>query len=161
MSQENLCCILAKNGTSACGGSSTQIIGYENFNIGTFTSTFDGTTETVVVVFVADFCINDLCCFCWFENIFCRIKPSELWFQHLLRFFGQWNDSDSFKPCGFVVAKGRFVTARNIDDKYEVTNRQFKAFVDSDGYRQSEYWQEKFVKDGKALPWPQAVEQFI
>ncbi|MEA3226499.1 MAG: SUMF1/EgtB/PvdO family nonheme iron enzyme, partial [Planctomycetota bacterium] len=45
-------------------------------------------------------------------------------------------------------------------DKYEVTNRQFKAFVDSGGYREPKYWQEKFVKDGKTLPWSQAVRQF-
>ncbi|MHC4432830.1 MAG: protein kinase domain-containing protein, partial [Planctomycetota bacterium] len=45
-------------------------------------------------------------------------------------------------------------------DKYEVTNRQFKAFVDSGGYRKSEYWQEKFVRDGETLPWAQGVEQF-
>ncbi|MHC4581937.1 MAG: SUMF1/EgtB/PvdO family nonheme iron enzyme [Planctomycetota bacterium] len=34
------------------------------------------------------------------------------------------------------------------------------AFVDSGGYRKSEYWQEKFVRDGETLPWAQGVEQF-
>ncbi|UCF14893.1 MAG: protein kinase [Phycisphaerales bacterium] len=45
-------------------------------------------------------------------------------------------------------------------DKYEVTNRQFQAFVDSGGYGKSEYWQEEFVKDGETLPWSQAVQKF-
>ncbi|TKJ32602.1 MAG: hypothetical protein CEE38_22825 [Planctomycetes bacterium B3_Pla] len=45
-------------------------------------------------------------------------------------------------------------------DKYEVTNRQFKTFIDSSGYRKSEYWQEEFVKDGETLAWPKAMEHF-
>ncbi|MHC4117727.1 MAG: protein kinase domain-containing protein [Planctomycetota bacterium] len=45
-------------------------------------------------------------------------------------------------------------------DKYEVTNRQFKAFVDSGGYQEPRYWREKFVKDGKTLAFSEAVEQF-
>jgi len=36
-------------------------------------------------------------------------------------------------------------------DKYEVTNRQFKKFVDSGGYRNAAYWKEPFVKNGRAL----------
>ncbi len=45
-------------------------------------------------------------------------------------------------------------------DKYEVTNRQFEAFVDCGGYKKAEYWQEEFVKDGKTLHWSEAVKQF-
>jgi formylglycine-generating enzyme required for sulfatase activity/dienelactone hydrolase len=45
-------------------------------------------------------------------------------------------------------------------DKYEITNRQFKAFVDCGGYKKAEYWHEEFVKDGKTLPWSEAVQQF-
>lgn len=36
-------------------------------------------------------------------------------------------------------------------DQYEVTNRQFKVFVDQGGYQKPEYWKQKFVKDGKEL----------
>ena len=35
-------------------------------------------------------------------------------------------------------------------DQYEVTNRQFKAFVDQGGYQKHEYWKIDFVRDGKA-----------
>ena len=34
-------------------------------------------------------------------------------------------------------------------DQYEVTNRQFKAFVDQGGYQKREYWKVDFQRDGK------------
>jgi formylglycine-generating enzyme required for sulfatase activity/dienelactone hydrolase len=45
-------------------------------------------------------------------------------------------------------------------DRYEVTNRQFKAFVDAGGYEKEEYWKEPFVKDGRLLSWQEAVVEF-
>ena len=45
-------------------------------------------------------------------------------------------------------------------DQYEVTNRQFKAFVDQGGYQKREYWKEEFRKDGKTVTWEQAMAQF-
>jgi eukaryotic-like serine/threonine-protein kinase len=42
-------------------------------------------------------------------------------------------------------------------DKYEVTNRQFKEFVDAGGYQKREYWKQPFVRDGKDLTWEQAM----
>jgi dienelactone hydrolase len=42
-------------------------------------------------------------------------------------------------------------------DRFEVTNREFRRFVDSGGYRRRELWQEPFVKDGRALRWDQAM----
>jgi serine/threonine protein kinase len=38
-------------------------------------------------------------------------------------------------------------------DKYEVTNKQFKEFVDNGGYQKKEYWKQEFIKDGKILSW--------
>jgi formylglycine-generating enzyme required for sulfatase activity/dienelactone hydrolase len=46
-------------------------------------------------------------------------------------------------------------------DKYEVTNKQFKEFVDSGGYRKPEYWKEPFLKDGKPLAWAEAMKEFV
>ncbi len=43
-------------------------------------------------------------------------------------------------------------------DRFEVTNRQYQAFVDRGGYRNREYWKEKFVRGGKELSWPQAID---
>ena len=45
-------------------------------------------------------------------------------------------------------------------DKYEVTNRQFKEFVDAGGYQKREYWKQPFVKDGKDLTWEMAMAGF-
>jgi predicted Ser/Thr protein kinase len=45
-------------------------------------------------------------------------------------------------------------------DKYEVTNRQFKEFVDAGGYQKREYWKEPFIKDGKQLNWDEAMILF-
>jgi dienelactone hydrolase len=46
-------------------------------------------------------------------------------------------------------------------DKYEVTNRQFRAFVDSGGYKQQRFWRQPFVKDGKTLSWSEAMPMFL
>ena len=45
-------------------------------------------------------------------------------------------------------------------DRYEVTNKQFKEFVDKGGYRKAEYWKHEFRKDGRALSWQEAMELF-
>ena len=44
--------------------------------------------------------------------------------------------------------------------KYEVTNRQFKAFVDSGGYQNPSYWKHEFMKDGKTISFTQALMEF-
>ena len=38
-------------------------------------------------------------------------------------------------------------------DRYEVTNREFKRFVDDGGYRRKELWEYPFQVDGKTLDW--------
>ena len=56
--------------------------------------------------------------------------------------------------------------ARNVDlepywiDKYEVTNQQYKVFVDAGGYEAEQYWKQPFVNDGAALSWRQAMHRF-
>ena len=45
-------------------------------------------------------------------------------------------------------------------DKFEVTNRQFKTFVDGGGYQKREYWQEGFVRDGRSISWDEAMAVF-
>jgi eukaryotic-like serine/threonine-protein kinase len=45
-------------------------------------------------------------------------------------------------------------------DRFEVTNREFKEFVDQGGYRKREYWKEPFQKAGKTLTWEQAMSEF-
>jgi formylglycine-generating enzyme required for sulfatase activity/dienelactone hydrolase len=45
-------------------------------------------------------------------------------------------------------------------DRYEVTNRQFKRFVDDGGYRNRSFWQHPFLKDGRTLTFEQAIAMF-
>jgi serine/threonine protein kinase/formylglycine-generating enzyme required for sulfatase activity/predicted esterase len=45
-------------------------------------------------------------------------------------------------------------------DQYEVTNRQFKQFVDQGGYQNRAHWEHPFTRDGKHLSWEQAMELF-
>lgn len=42
-------------------------------------------------------------------------------------------------------------------DRYEVTNREFKRFVDSGGYRRAEFWSQPFVRDGRTLRWEDGI----
>jgi dienelactone hydrolase len=46
-------------------------------------------------------------------------------------------------------------------DINEVTNRQFKEFVDAGGYQNPDYWQHAFEKDGETLSWNAAVALFV
>ena len=45
-------------------------------------------------------------------------------------------------------------------DAHEVTNKQFKAFVDSGGYTRRAYWKQKFVRNGTEVPWEQTIAEF-
>lgn len=45
-------------------------------------------------------------------------------------------------------------------DQYEVTNKQFKAFVDQGGYQKRDYWRISFVRDGKQLSFDEAMKLF-
>ncbi len=46
-------------------------------------------------------------------------------------------------------------------DKYEVSNRQFKEFINNGGYSKKEYWKHRFDKDGKELTWEEAIREFV
>ena len=45
-------------------------------------------------------------------------------------------------------------------DRVEVTNRQFKAFVDGGGYQRREYWREPFLDNHRTMTWTEAVGRF-
>jgi serine/threonine protein kinase/predicted esterase len=45
-------------------------------------------------------------------------------------------------------------------DRYEVTNEQFKRFVDAGGYRQPKHWKEPFFAAGKPISWETALSRF-
>jgi predicted Ser/Thr protein kinase len=45
-------------------------------------------------------------------------------------------------------------------DRYEVTNGEYREFVDAGGYQKAEYWPHPFVKGAKALSWREAMAEF-
>ena len=45
-------------------------------------------------------------------------------------------------------------------DRFEVTNIQFKEFVDEGGYREQRFWKHEFQKDGRMLSWAEAISFF-
>jgi eukaryotic-like serine/threonine-protein kinase len=72
-------------------------------------------------------------------------------------------------PPGMVRVSAGIASVSTLDDarvgafvidRYEVTNRQFRAFVDRGGYRMREYWKEAFTRDGRTLPWDEAMRAF-
>lgn len=45
-------------------------------------------------------------------------------------------------------------------DMHEITNEEYKKFVDAGGYKKQEFWKQPFVKDGRTVPWEEAVARF-
>jgi cephalosporin-C deacetylase-like acetyl esterase len=45
-------------------------------------------------------------------------------------------------------------------DKFEVTNRQFKAFLDAGGYQNPTYWDQEFRNGSRVLTWKEAMGLF-
>ncbi|MFN2633395.1 MAG: protein kinase [Thermoanaerobaculia bacterium] len=71
-------------------------------------------------------------------------------------------------PAGMVRVPGGQYSLRSLSevsfddfwlDRYEVTNRQFKAFVDAGGYGKREYWKQPFLRDGREIPLEKAMEK--
>jgi dienelactone hydrolase len=68
-------------------------------------------------------------------------------------------------PQGMVRVMGAEGAFGKLDDffidKYEVTNRQFKEFVNAGGYGNNKLWKERLVRDGKELTWEAAIKAFV
>jgi serine/threonine protein kinase len=68
-------------------------------------------------------------------------------------------------PYEMVRVPGAETSLGKLDDfyidKYEVTNKQYKKFIDSGGYRNRECWKHKFIKDGRVLTWEEAMAEFL
>jgi len=73
-------------------------------------------------------------------------------------------------PAGMVLVPGGDLDLENSSgpvtlpdfwlDRCEVTNREYRAFVDSGGYRRREFWKVPFVKNGRTLEWDAAMREF-
>jgi aminoglycoside phosphotransferase (APT) family kinase protein/dienelactone hydrolase len=78
-------------------------------------------------------------------------------------------DTSGGTPPGMVRVSGgrdplRFGAIPAVDDfwidRFEVTNRAFKAFVDAGGYRDRSHWREPLIDDGRELSWDAAMARF-
>jgi eukaryotic-like serine/threonine-protein kinase len=65
-------------------------------------------------------------------------------------------------PAGEVDPTGHARTKLDdfFIDKFEVTNAEYKRFVDAGGYQEPKYWKIPFVKDGRALQFQEATQFF-
>jgi len=69
-------------------------------------------------------------------------------------------------PPGMVrITGGELEGIGKIDDffmdQFEVTNRQYKEYMEKGGYQKREFWKNRFVKDGKELTFEQARREFV
>lgn len=63
-------------------------------------------------------------------------------------------------PEGMVRIIGSGDLSDYFMDKYEVTNRQYKTFLDAGGYETEAFWKEPFIKDDQRLTWKEAMKYF-
>jgi formylglycine-generating enzyme required for sulfatase activity/predicted Ser/Thr protein kinase/dienelactone hydrolase len=63
-------------------------------------------------------------------------------------------------PVGFGIAKPVELPDYWVD-KFEVTNRDFKRFVDAGGYRDPKYWSAPFRQDDRTLSFAEAMQRFV
>ena len=67
-----------------------------------------------------------------------------------------------FVPGGQEQIEGKTVEREAFWlDEYEVTNRQFQAFVNAGGYRKPEFWKHPFVSDGHEVSWDDALRRLV
>jgi len=68
-------------------------------------------------------------------------------------------------PEGMVRVPATETEAGNLPDfligRYEVTNREYKKFIDAGGYREDKYWTHQFRKDDQIINWDAALRLFI
>ncbi len=74
-------------------------------------------------------------------------------------------DQDGSVPEGMVRVMGRETDDGLIEDfhidRTEVTNAQFKKFVDAGAYTNHDFWRYPFIEDGKTLEWEEATRRFV
>jgi dienelactone hydrolase/predicted Ser/Thr protein kinase len=68
-------------------------------------------------------------------------------------------------PPGMIRVTGAEAAIGKLEDfyidKYEVTNKQYREFVNAGGYGNKKYWKQKFVKDERDLTWDEAIKPFV
>jgi dienelactone hydrolase len=67
-------------------------------------------------------------------------------------------------PKGFVRVSATETDVGHLGDffigRFEVTNREYKKFIDNGGYQKQRYWKYPFMKDDRKLTWEEALRVF-
>jgi eukaryotic-like serine/threonine-protein kinase len=92
-----------------------------------------------------------------FQDSMIRLDRSDALPREMVRVAG--GDLNVFY-AGFGNVKG-IQLADYLMDRYEVTNRDFKRFVDNGGYRRQELWEHPFARERRVIPWKQAMALMI
>ena len=100
-----------------------------------------------------------------FQTVY-RVAP-DAWFPDEIN-LSVTLDEEQQTPAGMVrIPKGRLERASPTEveqfwmDRYEITNNEFKKFVDAGGYRNPKYWKHVFIKDGKEISREEAMKEFV
>ncbi|MFQ5823731.1 MAG: SUMF1/EgtB/PvdO family nonheme iron enzyme [bacterium] len=74
-------------------------------------------------------------------------------------------DQQGSIPPGMVRVSGAQTPLGTLEDffidRYEVTNEAYKAFIDSGGYKNRDYWTHEFFYEGRVLTWKEAMAEFV
>ncbi len=74
-------------------------------------------------------------------------------------------DKKDSLPAGMVRVPATETEAGPLGDFFigrcEVTNREYKAFVDAGGYQNWEFWKHPFLRDSRNLTWEEAMGAFV
>jgi len=74
-------------------------------------------------------------------------------------------DKKDSLPAGLVHVPATETEVGSLGDffigRHEVTNREYKVFLDAGGYRNREFWKHPFMKDGRNLTWEEAMGMFM
>ncbi|MFC1628508.1 protein kinase [Gemmatimonadota bacterium] len=70
------------------------------------------------------------------------------------------NSSGILLPLG-LDHLGREPLTAFLIDRYEVSNSEFKQFVDAGGYENRSYWLHPFILDGRTLSWEDGIRRFV
>jgi len=74
-------------------------------------------------------------------------------------------DKKDSLPAGMVHIPATETEVGTMGDffisRYEVTNREYKTFVDAGGYRNKEYWKYPFMEKGGNLSWEKTIGVFV
>jgi cephalosporin-C deacetylase-like acetyl esterase len=65
------------------------------------------------------------------------------------------------QPAEMVSVDGTSDLPEFLVDRREVTNREFKAFLDAGAYTTPRYWKHEFRRDGRVLSWAEAMQAFV